>query len=151
VELGGALKNVMAIATGIAEGTGLGFNSRAALITRGLAEMTRVGVACGARPATFAGLAGLGDLVLTCTGALSRNRALGVAIGKGSTLEQALAGLDTVAEGVGTARSASALADRVGAEMPIIEMVNRILFEGLPARRALTELMARELRPEQDT
>jgi glycerol-3-phosphate dehydrogenase (NAD(P)+) len=91
--------------------------------------------------------------VLTCTGALSRNRALGVAIGKGSTLAQALAGLDTVAEGVGTARSASALADRVGGgvEMPIIEMVNRILFEGLPARRALTELMARELRPEQDT
>jgi glycerol-3-phosphate dehydrogenase (NAD(P)+) len=151
VELGGALKNVMAIATGIAEGAGLGFNSRAALITRGLAEMTRLGTACGARPATFAGLAGLGDLVLTCTGALSRNRALGMAIGQGSTLEQALAGLETVAEGVGTARSASALAERVGVEMPIIEMVNRILFEGLPARRALPELMARELRPEQDT
>jgi glycerol-3-phosphate dehydrogenase (NAD(P)+) len=150
VELGGALKNVMAVATGIAEGVGLGFNSRAALITRGLAEMTRLGGALGASPATFAGLAGLGDLVLTCTGSLSRNRALGEAIGKGATLAQALEGRETVAEGVTTAQSARDLAEREGVEMPIVSAVCRILFEGHPARRAIGELMRRELRPEQD-
>lgn len=150
VELGGSLKNVMAVATGIAEGLGLGFNSRAALITRGLAEMTRLGVALGAQPATFAGLAGLGDLVLTCTGALSRNRAVGVEIGKGSTLEDALAGKDTVAEGVLNTQSARALAERVGVEMPIVDAVHRVLFEQQPARRAIAELMTRELRAEQD-
>jgi glycerol-3-phosphate dehydrogenase (NAD(P)+) len=150
VELGGALKNVMAVATGIAEGVGLGFNSRAALITRGLAEMTRLGGALGASPATFAGLAGLGDLVLTCTGSLSRNRALGEAIGKGASLAQALEGRETVAEGVTTAQSARDLAERVGVEMPIVTAVCRILFEGHPARRAIGELMRRELRPEQD-
>lgn len=150
VELGGALKNVMAVATGIAEGLGLGFNSRAALITRGLAEMTRLGVALGARPATFAGLAGLGDLVLTCTGALSRNRALGVAIGEGQSLTQALAGKETVAEGVVTAESAWALARRERVDMPIIAAVHRVLFEGQPARAAISDLMTRELRAEQD-
>jgi glycerol-3-phosphate dehydrogenase (NAD(P)+) len=150
VELGGALKNVMAVATGIAEGLGLGFNSRAALITRGLAEMTRLGVALGASPATFAGLAGLGDLVLTCTGALSRNRALGLEIGKGSTLEQALEGKDTVAEGVLNTISARALAEREGVEMPIVLAVHRILFEGQTPRLAISELMKRELRAEQD-
>jgi glycerol-3-phosphate dehydrogenase (NAD(P)+) len=150
VELGGSLKNVMAIATGLVEGVGLGFNSRAALITRGLAEMTRLGVALGAQPATFAGLAGLGDLVLTCTGALSRNRAVGIAVGKGATLEFALAGKETVAEGVATTRSALALAVREGVEMPIVEMVHRILFDGHSARTAVAELMARELRSEQD-
>jgi glycerol-3-phosphate dehydrogenase (NAD(P)+) len=150
VELGGALKNVMAVATGIAEGVGLGFNSRAALITRGLAEMTRLGTALGASPATFAGLAGLGDLVLTCTGTLSRNRALGAEIGKGATLAQALEGRETVAEGVTTAQSARDLAQRLGVEMPIVTAVCRILFEGHPARRAIGELMRRELRPEQD-
>lgn len=150
VELGGALKNVMAVATGIAEGVGLGFNSRAALITRGLAEMTRLGAALGAQPATFAGLAGMGDLVLTCTGSLSRNRAVGEAIGRGATLDEALAGKETVAEGVETTRSALALARRASVEMPIIEMVHRILFERHPARVALTQLMARELRAEQD-
>ena len=150
VELGGALKNVMAVATGIADGLGLGFNSRAALITRGLAEMTRLGVALGARQATFAGLAGLGDLVLTCTGALSRNRALGMEIGKGSTLEQALAGKDTVAEGVLNTISARALAEREGVDMPIVHAVHRILFENQAPRRAIVELMTRELRPEQD-
>ena len=118
VELGGALKNVMAVASGIAEGVGLGFNSRAALITRGLAEMTRLGTALGAQPATFAGLAGIGDLVLTCTGSLSRNRAVGITIGRGATLEQALAGKETVAEGVATTRSALALASREHVEMP---------------------------------
>jgi len=150
VELGGSLKNVMAVAAGIVEGVGLGFNSRAALITRGLAEMTRLGAALGAQPATFAGLAGLGDLVLTCTGTLSRNRAVGMAIGRGSSLESALAGKETVAEGVATTRSALALATRERVEMPIVEMVHRILFDGHPARAAVAELMSRELRSEQD-
>jgi len=150
VELGGALKNVMAVATGIAEGLGLGFNSRAALITRGLAEMTRLGVSLGANQATFAGLAGLGDLVLTCTGALSRNRALGIEVGKGKTLEQALEGKDTVAEGVLNTISAHALAERQGVDMPIVRAVHRILFEAQAPRLAIAELMTRELRAEQD-
>lgn len=150
VELGGALKNVMAVATGILEGVGLGFNSRAALITRGLAEMTRLGMSLGARASTFAGLAGIGDLVLTCTGTLSRNRSLGVEIGKGKSLEEARAGKETVAEGVVTTASAIELAARQGVEMPIAEMVYRILFDHLPANRAAQELMARELRAEQD-
>jgi glycerol-3-phosphate dehydrogenase (NAD(P)+) len=150
VELGGALKNVMALATGILDGLGLGFNSRAALITRGLAEMTRLGVALGARQATFAGLAGLGDLVLTCTGALSRNRAVGVELGKGRSIDEILAGRDTVAEGVLNAQSARALAERVGVEMPIVNAVHGILFEGAPVRTAVSELMSRALRAEQD-
>ena len=150
VELGGALKNVMAIATGIVEGVGLGYNSRAALITRGLHEMTRLGVALGARASTFAGLAGVGDLVLTCTGAHSRNRQLGVEIGKGATLEEALRGKETVAEGVATTQSAMQLAERHDVDMPIVEMVHRILFDGHAARNAVPELMARELRSEQD-
>jgi glycerol-3-phosphate dehydrogenase (NAD(P)+) len=150
VELGGSLKNVMAVAAGIVDGVGLGDNSRAALITRGLAEMTRLGVALGAKPATFAGLAGVGDLVLTCTGSLSRNRALGVDVGRGATLEEALAGKETIAEGVTTTRSAHALAAREGVEMPIVATVHRILFDGYPARLAVHELMSRELRAEQD-
>ena len=150
VELGGSLKNVMAVAAGIVDGVGLGHNSRAALITRGLAEMTRLGVALGARPATFAGLAGLGDLVLTCTGSLSRNRTVGLEIGRGATLEEVLEGKQTVAEGVTTTRSAHALAAREGVEMPIVATVHRILFDGYPARLAVNELMSRELRAEQD-
>lgn len=150
VELGGSLKNVMAVATGVAEGVGLGHNTRAALITRGLHEMTRLGVAVGATASTFAGLAGLGDLVLTCTGGLSRNRAIGIEIGKGATLEAALEGKETVAEGVVTASSALALAQRHGVVMPIVEMVNRVLFAGHAARNAVSELMARELRSERD-
>jgi glycerol-3-phosphate dehydrogenase (NAD(P)+) len=150
VELGGALKNVMAVATGILEGVGLGFNSRAALITRGLAEMTRLGMSLGAHASTFAGLAGIGDLVLTCTGTLSRNRSLGVEIGQGKTLEEARSGKETVAEGVVTTASAIELAAREGVEMPIAEMVYRILFDHYPARLAAQELMARELRAEQD-
>lgn len=150
VELGGSLKNVMAVATGVVEGVGLGHNTRAALITRGLHEMTRLGVAVGARASTFAGLAGLGDLVLTCTGGLSRNRAIGIEIGKGASLERALEGKETVAEGVVTAASARALANRHGVVMPIVEMVNRVLFEGHVARAAVSELMTRELRSEQD-
>lgn len=150
VELGGALKNVMAVATGIAEGLGLGFNARAALITRGLAEMTRLGVALGAEQSTFAGLAGLGDLVLTCTGSLSRNRAVGVELGKGRSLDDALAGRETVAEGVATAQSARELAARKGVDMPIVDTVNRVLFERQPARSAIAALMSRELRAEVD-
>jgi glycerol-3-phosphate dehydrogenase (NAD(P)+) len=150
VELGGALKNVMAVASGISDGLGLGFNSRAALITRGLAEMTRLGVALGAQAATFAGLAGLGDLVLTCTGPLSRNMSLGVEIGQGATLAEALATRETVAEGVVTARSALALAERAGVDMPIVRAVNRVLYDGRPAREAIAELMERELRAELD-
>jgi glycerol-3-phosphate dehydrogenase (NAD(P)+) len=150
VEIGGALKNVMAVATGIAEGLGLGFNARAALITRGLAEMTRLGVKLGAEPSTLAGLAGLGDLVLTCTGSLSRNRAVGVELGRGASLEQVLAGRETVAEGVVTTRSARALAAREDVEMPIVDAVQKVLFDGQPARDAISALMARELRAESD-
>lgn len=150
VELGGSLKNVMAVATGIAEGLGLGYNPRAALITRGLAEMTRLGTALGASASTFAGLAGMGDLVLTCTGSLSRNRALGIELGKGASLEKAMAERETVAEGVNTTRSAMALAEREGVEMPIVHTVHRILFDGYPAREAIAELMTRELRAEHD-
>lgn len=148
VELGGALKNVMAVATGVAEGLGLGFNARAALITRGLAEMTRLGTALGAEPATFAGLAGLGDLVLTCTGSLSRNRAVGLELGKGRKLEDIMRDRETVAEGVPTAESARELASRLGVEMPIVETVNKVLFEGQSARSAIAALMTRELRSE---
>lgn len=150
VELGGALKNVMAVATGISDGLGLGFNARAALITRGLAEIIRLGTRLGARPATFAGLAGLGDLVLTCTGALSRNRTVGLEIGRGATLSEVLAARETVAEGVTTAESAKVLADREGIEMPIVNAVHRVLFERQPARWALMELMTRGLRGEAD-
>jgi glycerol-3-phosphate dehydrogenase (NAD(P)+) len=150
VELGGALKNVMAVATGMVEGLGLGFNARAALITRGLAEMTRLGVALGARPATFAGLAGVGDLVLTCTGALSRNRAVGEEIGRGRSLAEVLTGRETVAEGVLNAQSARALAARAGVEMPIVNAVHRILFEGAAVGDAVGELMSRTPRAEQD-
>jgi glycerol-3-phosphate dehydrogenase (NAD(P)+) len=150
VELAGALKNVIAVASGVVEGVGLGFNSRAALITRGLHEMRRLGVALGAHPATFAGLAGVGDLVLTCTGALSRNRALGVELGRGVSLADAMAGKETVAEGVPTTASAMELAEKLDVDMPIVQMVYRILFEGHEAARAVPELMARELRPERD-
>jgi glycerol-3-phosphate dehydrogenase (NAD(P)+) len=150
VELAGALKNVMAVATGISDGLALGFNARAALITRGLAEIVRLGVKLGAKPATFAGLAGVGDLVLTCTGALSRNRNVGLEIGRGASLSEVLAGRETVAEGVVTTESAKALAEREGIEMPIVNAVHRVLFERQPARWALVELMTRGLRGEQD-
>jgi glycerol-3-phosphate dehydrogenase (NAD(P)+) len=132
------------------EGLGLGFNSRAALITRGLAEMTRLGVALGARASTFAGLAGMGDLVLTCTGALSRNRAVGEEIGRGRSLAEVLTGRETVAEGVLNAQSAHALAERAGVEMPIVNAVYRILFEGAPVDEAVRDLMTRAPRHEQD-
>jgi glycerol-3-phosphate dehydrogenase (NAD(P)+) len=148
VELGGALKNVVAIAAGILEGLGMGSNPRAALITRGLAEIARLGVAMGANPLTFAGLAGMGDLVLTATGPLSRNRSLGVELGKGATLEQVQARRLSVAEGVGTARAAVALGEEVGVELPIAREVSRVLFEGKPPRQAVADLMERALRAE---
>lgn len=150
VELGGALKNVMAVATGIADGLQLGFNARAALITRGLAEMTRLGVALGADPQTFAGLAGMGDLVLTCTGSLSRNRSVGLEIGRGATLQEVLQGRETVAEGVTTTETAKALAEKHGVEMPIVNAVHKVLFERQPARWALVELMTRDLKAENE-
>lgn len=150
VELGGALKNVMAVATGISDGLALGFNARAALITRGLAEMTRLGVKLGADASTFAGLAGMGDLVLTCTGSLSRNRSVGVEIGRGATLQEVLQGRETVAEGVTTTESAKALGEREGVDLPIINAVYRVLFERQPARWALVELMTRGLKGEDE-
>jgi glycerol-3-phosphate dehydrogenase (NAD(P)+) len=150
VELGGALKNVMAVATGVLDGLGLGFNPRAALITRGLAEMTRLGVALGAEPSTFAGLAGMGDLVLTCTGSLSRNRTVGVEIGQGRAVADVLHSRETIAEGVITTQSAHALAAARGVDMPIVRSMHRILFEAMPPRDAIADLMARALRAESD-
>ncbi len=149
-ELGGSLKNVIAIAAGILEGLGLGNNPRAALITRGLAEMTRLGTALGAEAATFAGLAGIGDLILTTCGSLSRNRSLGVALARGQTLEEHRAAHRTVAEGVNTADAASRLAQRVNVELPITSEVRAVLFEGKAPRDAIADLMTRELRPERD-
>jgi glycerol-3-phosphate dehydrogenase (NAD(P)+) len=150
VEIGGALKNVIAVAAGIADGLGFGHNTRSALITRGLAEMVRLGRALGADPRTFAGLSGLGDLVLTCTGALSRNRSVGLEIAKGRQLAEILAGMRTVAEGVHTARVALALAQRHHIEMPIVQEVCAVLFESKEPRQAVSELMERAARQELD-
>ena len=150
VELAGALKNVMAIATGLVDGLSLGENARAALITRGLAEIVRLGVAGGAQPTTFAGLAGLGDLVLTCTGSQSRNHALGREIARGRTLKSVEAGTPMVAEGVRTVASALRMAREAGVAMPICEEVAAVLFEGKPVADALASLLAREPRPEEE-
>ncbi len=150
VELGGALKNVMAIAAGVSDGLELGANARAALLTRGLAEMTRLGVALGARARTFAGLAGLGDLLLTCTGQLSRNRRLGLALAGGTSLAEWQAGTRSVAEGVLTTRAALALARKAGVAAPITAEIAAILFEGKSPREALLSLLAREARPEDE-
>ena len=149
VELGGALKNVIAVAAGILDGLGLGNNPRAALLTRGLAEITRVGVALGADAATFAGLAGMGDLILTATGGLSRNRALGIAVAQGETLDSWRARNRTVAEGANTSRAAAALASRAGVEMPIVDQVRAVLFDGKSAQDSLRDLMDREPKAEQ--
>ncbi len=148
VEYGGALKNVVAIAAGIADGVGAGDNGKAALITRGLAEMARLGVRAGARPLTFAGLTGLGDCVVTCMSPLSRNRRLGEAIGRGRTLEEVQRGTHMIAEGVNTARVAALLAERHGVEMPIVTEVCAVLFAGKPILDALATLMARGARDE---
>ncbi len=144
VELGGALKNIVAIAAGVCDGLGLGHNSVAALITRGLAEITRLVVACGGRQETMAGLAGLGDLVLTCTGGLSRNRSVGVALGKGQKLDAIIAGMHgMVAEGVLTTNAAIGLARKMGVEMPITEQMHAILQQGKSSKDAIRELMSR--------
>jgi glycerol-3-phosphate dehydrogenase (NAD(P)+) len=143
VEMGGALKNVIAIAAGISDGLGFGLNARSAVITRGLAEISRIAVALGANPLTLMGLAGLGDLVLTCTGDLSRNRRVGIELGKGRSLEEILGEMTQVAEGVKTARSARDLSRKVGVELPICDQVHAIMYEGKSPRRALVELMTR--------
>ena len=150
VELGGSVKNVIAIAAGIIDGLGLGLNTRAALITRGLTEMRRLGVKMGANPRTFTGTAGIGDLVLTCTGDLSRNHTVGKKIGQGMTLTEILAEMRMVAEGVKTAKSVYNLSRKLGVEMPICHEIYYILYEDVPPREALYRLMTRELREELD-
>jgi glycerol-3-phosphate dehydrogenase (NAD(P)+) len=148
VELGAAVKNVIAIAAGILDGLGLGDNAKSALITRGLAEITRLGVAMGADARTFAGLAGLGDLITTCISPHGRNRAVGMAIGKGKRLKEVLAGMEMVAEGVMTTKSVCALAARHGVEMPITAEVHKVLFEDKDPRQALADLMMRQAKAE---
>ncbi|MFQ5735631.1 MAG: NAD(P)H-dependent glycerol-3-phosphate dehydrogenase [Thermodesulfobacteriota bacterium] len=148
VELGGALKNVIAIASGISDGLGLGNNARAALITRGLAEISRLGVSMGARTATFSGLSGLGDLVLTCTGALSRNYTVGLEVGKGRSVEDVTGSMRMVAEGVRTSRAACELARKEGVEMPITGEICNVLYGGRAPKEAVLELMTRELKGE---
>jgi glycerol-3-phosphate dehydrogenase (NAD(P)+) len=143
VEVGGAIKNVLAIAAGISDGLGLGLNARAALITRGLAEITRLGLKMGGRPETIAGLSGLGDLILTCTGDLSRNRKVGVSLAQNQGLEQILSQLGHVAEGVYTAREVHHLAQKLDVEMPISEAVYRVIYEQKPATEMVTELLSR--------
>ena len=148
VEIGGSLKNVIAIAAGIADGIGLGYNSKSALITRGLAEITRLGVKMKANPMTFLGLSGVGDLVLTCTGELSRNREVGVRIGKGERLEDILSNMRMVAEGVKTSLAAKELAHRHDIDMPIAEQVSLVLYENKSPENAIFELMTRQLKHE---
>ncbi|HSJ99046.1 MAG TPA: NAD(P)H-dependent glycerol-3-phosphate dehydrogenase [Myxococcota bacterium] len=150
VEVGGALKNVIAIAVGVSDGLGMGANARAATMTRGLAEITRLGVAMGANPLTFLGLAGMGDLVLTCTGDLSRNRRVGLALGAGRTLEDILAELGEVAEGVRTTYAACQLAERIGVELPIAEGVRALLDGKVDPRQGAAQLLTRQLRGEKD-
>jgi glycerol-3-phosphate dehydrogenase (NAD(P)+) len=149
-ELGGALKNVIAIAAGIGDGLGFGHNARAAIITRGLAEIARLGAALGGNPMTMAGLAGIGDLVLTCTGDLSRNRKVGLALGRGQKIAEILAGMTMVAEGVNTTKSAHELAQKKGVELPITASMYRILYEGQDPREATIDLMTRRARAERD-
>jgi len=151
VELAGAMKNVIAIAAGIIDGVGAGDNAKAALLARGLAEITRLGLAMGAREATFAGLTGLGDLVTTCISPKGRNRSFGERIGSGQTVEAALRATESVVEGVSTCKSVVALAARYGVEMPITRAVHEVLFEGKPVRTAIEDLMSRRLRPECET
>ncbi len=148
VELGGSLKNVVAIAAGVLEGMGFGYNTMAALLTRGLAEMARLGVAMGGNLQTFSGLAGMGDLVLTCTGGLSRNRTLGERLGKGEKLDDIMKGTRTVAEGVKTAKAARDLARKYKVDMPIVDEVCAILYDNKAPRQAVKDLMKRELKEE---
>jgi glycerol-3-phosphate dehydrogenase (NAD(P)+) len=148
VELGGALKNVIAIAAGCSDGLGFGHNTRAALITRGLAEIARLGVAMGANPLTFSGLSGMGDLVLTCTGELSRNRTVGYKLGEGMKLDDILAEMKMVAEGVKTTKSAYGLSRKYSVSMPITEQVHALLYDGKEPKRVVRELMTRDLKSE---
>jgi glycerol-3-phosphate dehydrogenase (NAD(P)+) len=150
VELGGATKNVIAIGAGMVHGLGLGHNTLAALITRGLHELARLGVACGGRPETFSGLAGLGDLVLTCTGGASRNRRAGEDLARGMSLEEIRGAARTVAEGLVNARAVASLARDRGIEMPITEQMNAVIYEGLEPQRALARLMTRDLKAESE-
>jgi glycerol-3-phosphate dehydrogenase (NAD(P)+) len=148
VEIGAAVKNIIAIAAGVAEGLGLGSNPAAALITRGLAEIMRLVEACGGRRETLAGLAGLGDLVLTCYGNLSRNRRVGIALGKGGSIDEIVSNMRMVAEGVKTAKATVALARKLNVEMPIAEKMYSVLYEGLNAQVAIDDLMERKLKEE---
>ncbi len=148
VELAGAMKNVIAIAAGIIDGTGAGDNAKAALLTRGLAEISRLGIAMGARPQTFSGLTGLGDLVTTCISPTGRNRAFGERIGSGMTVKQALNATDSVVEGVDTCRSIVALAEKFNIEMPITQAIYAVLFENKPVQAAISDLMTRQLKAE---
>jgi glycerol-3-phosphate dehydrogenase (NAD(P)+) len=148
VEIGGVVKNIMAIATGVADGLGHGHNARAATITRGLAEITRLAVALGAQRETLSGLSGVGDLVLTCTGDLSRNRQLGLRIGRGEKVEDILSGMRMVAEGVRNTKAVKTLADRQSIELPIVDVTYSVLYEGLPPEQALERLFSRSLKPE---
>jgi glycerol-3-phosphate dehydrogenase (NAD(P)+) len=150
VQIGGALKNVVAIAAGISDGLDFGNNGRAALITRGLAEITRIGVKLGANPLTFAGLSGLGDLVLTCAGELSRNRRVGLAVGRGQKLADVVAEMRMVAEGVKTTRVAYELAKKIGVAAPIVDFMYGVLYLDRPARDAIAQLMGRALKDERD-
>ncbi|HYC56361.1 MAG TPA: NAD(P)H-dependent glycerol-3-phosphate dehydrogenase [Candidatus Binatia bacterium] len=150
VELGGVVKNVMAIATGVSDGLGYGLNARAATITRGLAEIMRLAASMGARPETMSGLSGIGDLVLTCTGDLSRNRQVGLRLGRGESIQEILGGMRMVAEGVRNTRAVKNLADRQGVEMPIVECAYKVLYENMPPGQALEELFRRRLKPEFD-
>jgi len=148
VELAGAVKNIIAIAAGIIDGTGSGDNAKAALLSRGLAEITRLGVACGARPQTFAGLTGLGDLVTTCISPKGRNRSFGERIGRGQTLEEAQKATESVIEGVATCKSVIELARRLNVDMPITQAVFKVLFEHKPVQKAIADLMKRQLKAE---
>lgn len=150
VELGGALKNIIALACGMVEGMGLGYNAQAAIVSRGIAEITRLGVALGAYPLTFAGLSGVGDLVLTSTGPLSRNRQAGIAVGKGESIRAFLDRTGYTVEGFITVKSAVTLAERLGISMPITETVYRVLYEDMPVRQGLTVIMSREKRSERE-
>lgn len=150
VELGGSLKNIIAIAAGVCDGYGLGDNAISALVTRGLAEISRLGAKLGADPLTFMGLSGMGDLITTCLSKHSRNRAVGQRLAQGMTVEEALAASPMVAEGVRTTQSAHALATKLDVDMPITQQVYRVLFEGLDPKEAITALMTREAKPEQE-
>ena len=148
VQMGGVIKNIIAIAAGVSDGLGLGSNARAALMTRGLAEMARLGTKMGAKPSTLSGLPGLGDLVLTCTGDLSRNRRVGFEIGRGRQLDKIVAETKTVAEGIRNTRSVHSLAARLKVEMPIVDQMYQVLYEGKEATQGVRDLMGRSLKAE---